>query len=168
MNRGELVTFMLVPHMVKLISAQLEVFTSAISWPIPTCHVMRSFVCKDLNPNWLELFSSPVMGMCWISLWISNITPPPWRFLSFLYTLYGQVSGNNSEVAIELLIFVSWMAKTWGWWKSRKANSSRFLPLMLLIFMLINFSPLTKLFLFVPFEEDLVFFFFCQSGSGSG
>ena len=29
---------------------------------------------------------------------------------------------------------------------------------MLLIFMLINFSPLTELVLFVPFEEDLVFF----------
>ena len=30
------------------------------------------------------------------------MTPPPWIFLSFLYTLYGQVSGRSSEVAIEL------------------------------------------------------------------
>ena len=31
-------------------------------------------------------------------------------FLSFLYTLYGQVSGKSSEVAIELSILVSWIA----------------------------------------------------------
>ena len=36
---------------------------------------------------------------------MSNITPPPLEFLSFMYTLYGQVSGNNSEVVIELLFF---------------------------------------------------------------
>ena len=28
------------------------------------------------------------------------MTPPPWIFLSFLYTLYGQVSGKSSEVVI--------------------------------------------------------------------
>ena len=39
-----------------------------------------------------------------MSLWTSNMTPPPWIFLSFLYTLYGQVSGKSSEVAIELSI----------------------------------------------------------------
>ena len=33
------------------------------------------------------------------------MTPPPWIFLSFPYTLYGQVSGKSSEVAIELSIF---------------------------------------------------------------
>ena len=54
-----------------------------------------------------ESFSNSVMGICEISLWITNITPPPLEFLSFLYTLYGQVSGNNSEVDIELSIFVS-------------------------------------------------------------
>ena len=44
-------------------------------------------------------------------------------------------------------IFVSWIATMWGWWKSRKANNSNFLPLMLLMFMLTNFSPPVKLFL---------------------
>ena len=42
------------------------------------------------------------------------MTPPPWIFLSFLYTLYGQVSGKSSEVAIELSILDSynmWMLK---------------------------------------------------------
>ena len=53
-----------------------------------------------------ELFSNSVMGMCEISLWISSITPPPLRFLYFLYTIYGKASGNNSEVDIELSIFV--------------------------------------------------------------
>ena len=97
-----------------------------------------------------------------MSLWTSNITPPPWTFLSFLYTLYGQLSGKRSEVAIELSILVSWIATTCGWWKSRKASNSIFLPLMLLIFMLMNFNPLIKLLLFVPQGEDLSFFSFIR------
>ena len=47
-----------------------------------------------------ESFSSSVIGICEMSLWTSNMTQPPWIFLSFLYTLYGQVSGKSSEVAI--------------------------------------------------------------------
>ena len=97
-----------------------------------------------------------------MSLWTSNMSPPPWIFLSFLYTLYGQVSGKSSEVAIELLILVSWIATTCGWWKSRKATNSSFLPLMLLIFMLMNFIPLIKLLLFVPQGEDLSFVSFVR------
>ena len=97
-----------------------------------------------------------------MSLWTSNMTPPPWIFLSFLYTLYGQVSGKSSEVAIELSILVSWIATTCGWLKSRKASNSSFLPLMLLIFMLMNFNPLIKVLLFVPQGEDLSFFSFVR------
>ena len=37
-----------------------------------------------------------------------------------------------------------------------------FLPLMLLIFMLMNFNPLIKLLLFVPQGEDLSFFAFVR------
>ena len=44
--------FMLVPSMVKQISVQLEFFTRL---PILTCHIMRSFVCKHFNPNWLRV-----------------------------------------------------------------------------------------------------------------
>ena len=36
-----------------------------------------------------------------------------------------------------------------------KASNSSILPLMLLIFMLMNFNPLIKLLLFVPQSEDL-------------
>ena len=102
-----------------------------------------------------------------MSLWTSNMTPPPWIFLSFLYTLYWQVSGKSSEVAIELSILVSWIATTCGWWKSRKASNFFFfffffLPLMLLIFMLMNFNPLIKLLLFVPQGEGLSFFSFVR------
>ena len=61
-----------------------------------------------------ESFSSSVMGICEISLWISNITPQPSRVLSFLYTLYGQDSGKNSEVDMELSIFVSLIATIYG------------------------------------------------------
>ena len=95
-------------------------------------------------------------------LWTSNMTPPPWIFLPFLYTLYRQVSGKSSEVAIELSILVSWIATTCGWWKWRKASNSSFLPLTLLIFMLMNFNPLIKLLLFVPQGEDLSFFSFIR------
>ena len=101
-------------------------------------------------------FSSSVMGICEISLWISNITPPPSRVLAFLYTLYGQDSGNNSEVDMELSIFVSRIATIWGWWKSRKANNSNFLPLILLMFMLTNFNPHINLFLSDPVWEAFV------------
>ena len=73
-----------------------------------------------------------------------------------------QVSGKSSEVAIELSILVSWIATTCGWWKSRKASNSSFLPLKLLIFMLMNFNPLIKLLLFVPQGEDLSFFSFVR------
>ena len=52
-----------------------------------------------------ESFSSSVMGICELSLWISNITPPPSRVLSFLYTLFGQDSGKSSEADMELSIF---------------------------------------------------------------
>ena len=62
-----------------------------------------------------ESFSSSVIGICEMSLWTSNMTPPPWIFLSFLYTLYGQVSGKSSEIATELSILVSWIATTCGW-----------------------------------------------------
>ena len=41
-----------------------------------------------------------------MSIRMSNMTPPPWTFLSFLCTLYGQVSGKSSEVATELSILV--------------------------------------------------------------
>ena len=61
-----------------------------------------------------------------MSLWTSNMTPPPWIFLPFLYTLYGQVSGKSSEVAIELSILVSWIATTCGRLKSMKASNSSF------------------------------------------
>ena len=100
-----------------------------------------------------------------MSLRTSNMTPPPWIFLSFLYTLYGQVSGKSSEVARELSILVFWIATTCGWWKSRKASNSSFLPLMLLIFMLMNFNPLIKLLLFVPHGEGLSFFSFVRGSN---
>ena len=119
----------------------MEFFTSANWRSVPTCHKMGSFVCKHFYER---------------CLWTSNMTPPPWIFLSFLYTLYGQVSGKSSEVAIELSILVSWIATTCGWWKSRKASHSSFLPLMLLIFMLMNFNPLIKL---------LLSFFFFDRGT---
>ena len=41
--------------MVKLISEQLNVFTSITRLPVPTWHIMRRFVCKHFNPNWLRV-----------------------------------------------------------------------------------------------------------------
>ena len=137
------------PNVIKLFSKSLEFFTSATRRSMPTCHKMRSFVCKNFHPNWndSESFSSSVTGIYEMSLWTSNMTGPPWIFLTFLYTLYGHVSGKSSEVAIELSILVSWIATTYGWWKSKKASNSSFLPLMRLMFMLMNFNPLKSLWL---------------------
>ena len=124
--------------------------TSTTRLPVPTCHIIRSFVCKHFNPNWL-----------WVVFQFRNILvnkqhhTPPWKFLSFLYTLYWQDSRNNSEVAMELSIFVSRIATVWGWWKSRKPNKLNYFS-----FNTIDvFSPPIKLFLLVPNEEDPVFFF---------
>ena len=93
-----------------------------------------------------------------MSLRMRSIIPPPWRFLSFLNMLYGHVSGNNYEVAFELLIFVSWIATIWGLWTSRKANKFIFLPLILSIFKLMNFSPPREFVWFVQFDEIQSFF----------
>ena len=54
------------------------------------------------------------------------MTPPPWIFLSFLYTLYGQVSGKSSEVAIELSILVSWIATTLWLMKVKESQQFQF------------------------------------------
>ena len=53
-----------------------------------------------------ELFSSSVIGICEMSLWTRNMTPPPWIFLTFLYALYGQVSGKGDGPDIKLFILV--------------------------------------------------------------
>ena len=125
--------------MVKLISEQLKVFTSTTRLPVPSCHKTRGFVCKHFNPNWLRVFSNSLMGICEIFLWTSNITPPPWRFLSFLYTLYGQDSGNNSccNGAVSFCFLNSHNVRLA---KIKEGQQFKFF-LMLLMFMLINFSP---------------------------
>ena len=46
--------------------------------------------------------------------------------------------------------------------ESQRKPAIPFLPLMLLIFMLMNFKPLIKLLLFVPQGEDISFFSFLE------
>ena len=101
-------------------------------------------------------------SVCEISLWRSNITPPKWRFLSFLYTLYGQDSGNNSEVAIELSMFVSRIATMWGWWKSRKANNSTFFASNATYVYACNFQFTYKVIFTCAKWRRPNFLFFCQ------
>ena len=88
---------------------------------------------------------------------MKSITSPPWRSPSFLYTLYGQVSGNSSIVEIEPSSLVSWIATMSGLWHSKKATSPSFLPLMQLKFMFTNFSPLREVDLLIPGAEDALF-----------
>ena len=52
------------------------------------------------------------------------MTPPPWIFLSFLYTLYGQVAGKSSEVAIELSILV--FLDSYNMWLMKIKESQQF------------------------------------------
>ena len=49
--------------------------------------VSRPDIMDETVSHDSESFSSSVMGICEISLWISNITLPPSMVLSFLYTL---------------------------------------------------------------------------------
>ena len=65
------------------------------------------FISKHLTQTDSDLFSNSVIGMCGKSLLISNMTPPPSRVLSFLYKRYVKVSGNNSELEIELSIYIN-------------------------------------------------------------
>ena len=53
------------------------------------------------------------------------MTPPPWIFLSFLYTLYGQVSGKSSEVAIELSIDFGFL-DSYNMWLMKVKESQQF------------------------------------------
>ena len=50
--------------------------------------------------------------------------PPPWIFLSFLYALYGQISGKSSEVAIELSILV--FLDSYNMWLMKVKESQQF------------------------------------------
>ena len=74
---------------------------------------------------------------------MSNITPPSLEFLSFLCTLYGKVSGNNSEVDIKLLILGLQQSEIGG--NQVKPIAQVFFILIPFTFMLENFNPLTNL-----------------------
>ena len=56
---------MLVLGMVKLISEQLKVFASTTRLPVPTCHIMKSFICKHFNPNWFRVVFQFRDGHMW-------------------------------------------------------------------------------------------------------
>ena len=116
MDWGKLFTLMTCPNVIKLFSKQMDSslvlrggrYRLATKWEVLFAN---TFTQTDS-----ESFSSSVIGICKMSLWTSNMTPPTWLFLSFLYTLYEQVSGNgkSSEVAIQLSIFNSWISKIYS------------------------------------------------------
>ena len=95
------------PYVIKLFSKQMD---SSLVLPGGRYHLATKWEFVFAN-TFIQIdsesFSSSVISICEMSLWTSNMTPPPWIFLSFLYTLYGQVSGKSSEVVIELSIFNS-------------------------------------------------------------
>ena len=72
-----------------------------------------------------ESLSRSVIGICKMSLWTSNMTPPPWIFLSFLYTLYRQVSGKSSEVGIESSVNFSFL-NSYNMWLNKVKESQPF------------------------------------------
>ena len=160
-TEGSFFTFMLVPDMVKLIPEQLKVFTYTTRLLISTSHIMRSFICKYFDPNWFRVVFQFLDGHMWNILVNKQYHTTAMKVSVFpvhiIWTrLREQFWNCNGGVN-----FVSWIATTWGRWKSRKANNSSVLPQILLMFMLTNFSPLIKLFLLVQNEENS-FLFFCQ------
>ena len=103
-----------------------------------------------------KTISNSVMGICGISLWVSNITPTPLEVLSFLYTLYGQASRNNSEVDIELsVLFLELLQSEVNEYQG-KPITQVFLLLIQLTIMLESFNPPINLFLCVLVELVLV------------
>ena len=161
-TKGSFFTFMLVPDMVKLIYEPLKVFTSTTMLPVPTCHTQRSFVCKHFNPNWLGIVFQFHDGHMWnilvnkqhhtatMKVFVFPVNIVRARFWEQFWSCNGAVN------------FCFLKATMWGSWKSRKANNSSFLPLMLLMFMPTDFSPPINLFLLVPNAEDPVFFSFVR------
>ena len=64
--------------------------------------------------------------------------------------------GKFPEIILKLqFLFLEWPQHEVSENQGRPTFHFFFLPLVLLIFMLTNFSLVTKLFLFVPLEEDL-------------
>ena len=86
---------------------------------------------------------------------MSTITPPPLEFLSFLYTLYGQVSGNNSEVDIELSIFFLGLLQSEVHGHQDKPIIQVFTPYTIYVYTR-KFQSTDKLNIFVPVEGVLV------------
>ena len=76
-------------------------------WSIPASHKVSFLFTKSLTQTDSESLSNSLRGMCGMSLCTSSITPLLFKVLFFLYTLYGKDSGNNSDVNMELSIFVS-------------------------------------------------------------
>ena len=124
--------------MVMLICEQLKVFTSTTRLPVPTCHIMRSFVCEHFNPNWLQVVFQFRDGHMWNIL--VNKQHHTAAMMVSVFPVYIVWARFREQFWMKLSIFVSWIATMWVWWKSRKANNSSFFPLMLLMFMLTNFS----------------------------
>ena len=72
-------------------------------WSIPASNKVSFLFTKSLTQTDSGSLSNSVRGMCGMCLCTSNMTPPPFKVLSFLYMLYGKESGNNSDVNICLL-----------------------------------------------------------------
>ena len=155
---------MMCPNVIKLFSKHMEFFTSASRRSIPTCHKMGSFVCKHFHPNWFRV----VFQFC--DRHMRNVLkdeqhdPATMDISVFsIYTIWARFrevfwSCNRAVDFGFLNSYNMWLMKV------KECQQFQFycLPLMLLIFMLMNFNPLVKLLLFVPQGETLSFFSFVR------
>ena len=82
------------------------------------------------------------------------MTPPPWIFLSSLYTLKGQVSAKSCHRAVDFGFLNSYNR---GLMKVKESM----LPVMLLTLMLMNLNPLIKLFFICTTRRRPIFLLFC-------
>ena len=122
---------------------------------------MRSFVCKHFHPNWFRV----IFLFC--DRHIRNVlvdeqhNPATMDISVFsIYTIWASFREQfwSCKGAVDFGFLNSY-----NMWLMKVKESQQFqffLPLMLLIFMLMNFNPLIKLLLFVPQGEDLSFFSF--------
>ena len=145
-------------NVLKLISNELKVLARATGFSIPTCYVVRSFVCKDLSPYWF-----------WVCQWHmgnflvheEHYTHREGSCLSYMHCM-DRNQGTILKLKLSRHFFVSWITTMSGLWQSRKTASSSFLPLIPLIFMPTNFSPLRKIHLLIPGADDALFMSFTK------
>ena len=123
---------------------------------------MESFVCKHFHQNWFRVVFQFCVRHMRNVLMDEQHDPATMDISVFsIYTIWASFREEfwSCNRAVDFGFLNSY---NMALMKVKESNNSSFLPLILLIFMLMNFNPLIKLLLFVPQGVDLFFFSFVR------